>query len=301
MARTESRTKVAIWSDPAFLALTERAQRVYWMLYSQPTINLCGIVALTVRRWASKASDSTEAGIVEALAELETAGFIVTDMHTEEVWVRSFVRHDGVAKSPKTRQAALEQLPSIFSERLRALAADALSGTDPEPPDNDRNTLSAEAEYPIPESEIPQTENRDRPRTRARAVSVSSLQSPSPSSSLRLRADAPDGDCVLRTGTGDSNPTPTGLAARLLNACQPSSIEAGQVEAAAVVDWALRHVDQRLLEEAIGWAEAKRAGPAPIKLPRAVAAVIAHKAADQGIPVPDFDPRAALRLVKGVS
>jgi hypothetical protein len=104
---------------------------------------------------------------------------------------------------------------------------------------------------------------------------------------------------VLRTETGGL--TLTGYAKRLSEACRPNSIEAAQFEASHVVAWALRYVDPKLLEEAIGWAESKAATTDPVRLPRGVAKTLRDKAADRNIPMPAFDPSKPFEVLQGRS
>lgn len=178
MARTESRTKTAIWTDPDFRLLSRAAQRFYWLLYSQSTISLCGVVAYTPKRWAGYASDETLGTIEAALDELEHARYVVVDRDTEEVWVRTFVRHDGVAKSPKTLGAAREQAEHILSTTIRPGVYAAL--------DPSGNTLSdslSDSLYPGRQNGV-----SDRPRTRACADSDSDSDSDRDVADLALDA-----------------------------------------------------------------------------------------------------------------
>ncbi len=120
MARSEARIKVSIWTNEEFRSLTRRAQRTYLLATIQPTILLCGVVALTVGRWASFAADGTADDVKEDLDELQRHGFVIIDWDTEEVFVRSFMRNDGVWNGPKTRGAARDQLArSVVSKNLR--------------------------------------------------------------------------------------------------------------------------------------------------------------------------------------
>lgn len=94
MARSHGKVLAAIWRDDDWLKLTANAQRVYILLLSQPKVTLCGTLDLAEKRWARMASDSSLADINAALLELSDAGFIVADGITEELAIRSFVRHD---------------------------------------------------------------------------------------------------------------------------------------------------------------------------------------------------------------
>lgn len=120
MPRNQSRTHTSIWTDPDFCARSASAQRVYWLLYSQPTIQLCGVLAYTPKRWASFASDTSPEVIMEALGELEEHHFIVSDPSTEEVFVRAFMRADSVLPTNiKLWEPAMEQARQVLSKRIR--------------------------------------------------------------------------------------------------------------------------------------------------------------------------------------
>lgn len=119
MARSFANIMTAIWDDEDFLALTERAQRVYLMLVTQKDISAAGTLSLRVRRWASKAKDTTGATIAEGLKELEQARFIVADKVTEELLVRSFVRWDRGYRNSKRRPVIFRAAEEIDSPTLR--------------------------------------------------------------------------------------------------------------------------------------------------------------------------------------
>ncbi len=121
MPRSESRTKTSIWSDSDFIKLTAEAQRLYWLMYSQPNIALTGVLPLTMHRWSRLSSNTPEELIRKTLWELAHAGFIKIDYDTEEVWIRSFIKHDGVLNSPKVRGAAIGQISLIASENIKNL------------------------------------------------------------------------------------------------------------------------------------------------------------------------------------
>lgn len=294
MARTESRTKTAIWSDDEFRKLTGRSQRMYWLLFSQSTISLCGVIALTERRWATTACDETIETVRNALTELEENRYILVDWDTEEILVRTFARHDGIARNSKTFAPAWQQLANISSQHLRAEAEAQLSTLGKRPPDTpsppdkpDKHGVSAGRDHE--ENGVSDTPS-DTPFPRARR-SVPSLRPLSPSSS------PPD------PGIGHSPPSPPGdetaglgaphwdgdeaiavqLAQRLAAICTGGNRQTVNTEALQVVVWALKHVDPRIVDEALGWARTK-----PPTLPRAVASVIQSKAGDHGIRLPDF-------------
>lgn len=119
MARNHARIYAAIWKDPKFVALPSSAQRVYMLALSQPGVSFCGVVSYTGRRWASMAPDTDAAAIEEAVTVLEAAEFVVVDRDTEELLIRSFVKHDGVADSPNLIKAMWKDFDGIFSPLIR--------------------------------------------------------------------------------------------------------------------------------------------------------------------------------------
>jgi hypothetical protein len=120
MPRNEGRIKVDIWSDEDFLALPERAQLLYFFLLSQPDINWAGVVTLAARRWAGKLRRSPDE-ITTALETLETARFVVIDWDTEELLVRTLLRHGGMQAVPNMWKHALTMAERVTSPRIRVV------------------------------------------------------------------------------------------------------------------------------------------------------------------------------------
>ncbi len=125
MARDHARVFTTIWSDPDFSALNGDEQRLFILLLSQPDLSYCGVLGLTIRRWANLAHNTTREDIEAALEGLERYGFIVVDYDTEEILLRSFMRNDGLLKSPNMTKAAVKAAVAVMSEPIRtALAAE---------------------------------------------------------------------------------------------------------------------------------------------------------------------------------
>ena len=96
MARDHGRVLVQIWSDPEWIQLTEAAQRAYILALSQPDLSYAGVLATRYKRWSGFAANSSVTKIRRAVRELEDAGFVMVDDDTEEMWIRTFVKHDGI-------------------------------------------------------------------------------------------------------------------------------------------------------------------------------------------------------------
>lgn len=109
-----------IWDDDDWKTLSPRAQWFYMLLVSQASLNRAGIIALTTRRWAKLATGANVAEQVSlAMAELEKARFIVVDQDSEELFVRSYMRNDGLAKRPNVLKRALREALEVLSSKIR--------------------------------------------------------------------------------------------------------------------------------------------------------------------------------------
>lgn len=126
MARTQARIHTTIWSDPEFIELPSGVQRVFVLAFSQANINTCGVVPYQPKRWAKLAPDTTPTSIRRAVAMLEDRSKVVVDEATEELWVRSFVKRDGILSSPNMTVAMSREFPSVLSPAIRAALLDRL-------------------------------------------------------------------------------------------------------------------------------------------------------------------------------
>lgn len=126
MPRSEARIFTSIWEDDDFTILPPSAQRMYLFLVSQPDLSYCGVISLRERRWSKGARGMT---VDEVRANLEllsqelhggAAPMIVVDEDTEEVFVRSLIRHDGIWKQPNLMKSARTAATLVRSPQIRA-------------------------------------------------------------------------------------------------------------------------------------------------------------------------------------
>lgn len=123
MARSYAKIHVTIWDDPEFCTLPGDAQRAYLFLLSQPKMRSCGVIDVRTKRWAPKLGLSTDE-LELALGRLEHAGFVAWDTDTDELAVRTFVRHDsGDTKNPKVWIGVWSSLEAVESSWLRSYVA----------------------------------------------------------------------------------------------------------------------------------------------------------------------------------
>ncbi|MFC0504252.1 hypothetical protein [Micromonospora costi] len=123
MARNYAQIFCAIWRDPDFIALRESTQRAYLMVVTQPGISAAGVLPLTLRRWVKLAEDSTSERLRADIAHLEAVGMVFVDEDTEELLVRSFVRHDNGYRNPRRQPSIRDAAAEVESPRLRASLA----------------------------------------------------------------------------------------------------------------------------------------------------------------------------------
>lgn len=141
MARSYAKLLLSVWRDPEFRALPAAAQRMYFTLLSQPKLSHAGCIPHQPVLWAKLAPDTTNRDVTGALDWLAEARFVLVDPDTEEVLIRTFIRHDGGAKNPNMRKAIESAVAAIESEALRAVAAAELARASGKPqvtdPDRD--------------------------------------------------------------------------------------------------------------------------------------------------------------------
>lgn len=135
MAREYARVKVGIWADSDFRLLSDSAQALYFRLISSPTMSLCGVADWRPKRLAALTAGMTVERIWEVGFELAQAGYVVIDDETEEVLVRSFVRHDGLIKTPNIAASMVKDFAGVASPRLQGAIVHELHRLRREEPD----------------------------------------------------------------------------------------------------------------------------------------------------------------------
>jgi hypothetical protein len=130
MAQDWVKIKTSIWMDSDFTNLPSEAQRVYHLIIEQPEVTLCGVIQPACKRWARYATDSTIEGIELAVSILRARSFIEIDEDTDELLIRSFVRH-GVALSSDNAIVGMSRaFETIHSEVLRKVVIEELRKVD---------------------------------------------------------------------------------------------------------------------------------------------------------------------------
>lgn len=133
MARSEARLQFGMWRA-GLDGLSPHSKLVYCVLLTEPTLNHCGVGAVRMSRWAKDAS-LTIADTEKALQELVDGGFVVVDDDTEEVFVRTLIRNDGVAAQPYVLKGALREAVQTASAQIRRVLASELRKLPPQQPE----------------------------------------------------------------------------------------------------------------------------------------------------------------------
>jgi hypothetical protein len=118
---------VSIWRDADWRELSQVAQWLYGaVLLTQPDLSYCGVLPYAPRRWAGLARGVTVKGVTRALDELSRKGLIVIDRSTEEVWIRTLVKNDGILQIPNLRKSMADAFKRVQSQRIRQGLAEGL-------------------------------------------------------------------------------------------------------------------------------------------------------------------------------
>lgn len=124
MAREFAKIRTNIHGDEDWRNTTGAEKLLYYTLLSHPTLSYAGVVDWRPNRIAPLVDLSWTAETVETVAKaLEARHLIVTDDDSEEVLVRSFIKHDGVLKQPRLAVSMVSAFEATASTFLRQVIA----------------------------------------------------------------------------------------------------------------------------------------------------------------------------------
>lgn len=135
MARKYAQIQVSIWSDEDFKALDPLYQHMYFVLLSQPRMNLCGVIDFIPARIAQTSYDLTRAQVEERVAHLDKKRYIVVDTDTSELLIRTFIRNDGLMKMPNVATGMASDYGEVMSAKLRTAIEKELARVYADDPD----------------------------------------------------------------------------------------------------------------------------------------------------------------------
>lgn len=126
MARDHARIRLDIWNDDDWRDLTSSGQWLYMFLLTQPSLTFAGVADWRPAKIAAHTRELVATDVESFATELEEGRFILVDRRSEEVLIRSFVKHDGLMKSPNMATALVKDHGRIGSSILRAVIVDQL-------------------------------------------------------------------------------------------------------------------------------------------------------------------------------
>lgn len=121
MARDRANINTGIWNDADYRTLSVGAQHLYYMLMTHPSLSYVGVADWRPNRLTAYAADLTVDSIRAAARELVDGHYIVVDEATEEVLVRSFVKHDGLLKQPRLSVSMANAYAQTASNTIRGV------------------------------------------------------------------------------------------------------------------------------------------------------------------------------------
>lgn len=149
MARTYAQIKIAIWKDDDFRALDLAEQWLYQSLLSQPDLTAAGVLIYRPARWSKLCHGCTVDDINNLIARLIDKQYLVADWDSEEILIRTFVKHDGSGGNWKFRKGVQASIERIESDTLRAIAQATFDGLPPLPPPKPKGDASSTDGEPI--------------------------------------------------------------------------------------------------------------------------------------------------------
>lgn len=126
MSRDHARIRLDIWNDDDWRDLTHDGQWLYMCLLSQPSLTFAGVADWRPARLAAMTRELTATDVEIFAAELEQERFILVDRRSEEVLIRSWVKHDGLMASPNMAVALAKDHAEIGSAAIRGVVVDQL-------------------------------------------------------------------------------------------------------------------------------------------------------------------------------
>lgn len=123
MARDRANIRTEMWADRDIRSLTLGAQHLYLLLLTHSSLSYAGVADWRPARLAAMTKGWDRDGVEASAEELSRAAFIHTDDETEEVVIRSFLRHDGVIKHPRLHVSMANDWATIASVKIQEFVA----------------------------------------------------------------------------------------------------------------------------------------------------------------------------------
>lgn len=135
MARDYAQIRQDMWLDDDWRGLTVGAQHLYMLLLSDPKLSYAGVTDFRPGAIRQRAAEWSLLSVMTAAVELSYAYFLVFDQETEEVFIRSYLRHDSLMKNPRMAVSMAKDFGAIGSNKIRAALVHEVTRLKRENPD----------------------------------------------------------------------------------------------------------------------------------------------------------------------
>lgn len=115
------------WDDDDFKALSIEAQHVYMMFISAKQITFAGVAPFVPTRFLDLARNMTEKKFNTSVRELEKARYIVVDRKTQEVLLRTYIKHDDSLRNSKLAVAVGKAVREVYSPAILRVIAEEMA------------------------------------------------------------------------------------------------------------------------------------------------------------------------------
>lgn len=120
MPRDFANIQVSIWGNPDVRALPPLQQWLYLQLWTHPDLSYAGVIDWRPGRLVAPLSAGSTADTINALIPLLVEHrFVVLDEETEELFLRSYFRHDGLLKQRTLPISMVNAYSATGSNRIR--------------------------------------------------------------------------------------------------------------------------------------------------------------------------------------
>ncbi|AEK07837.1 replication initiation protein [Mycobacterium phage Yoshi] len=121
MPRDHARINLDLWGDDDWMDLSVDSQMLYLTLYTNPGLSFCGAGEWHSGRIANRARDWTKDRVETAAAELSRRLFVIIDTDTDEYLLRSWIKHDGLWRTPNMAVTVANARGELSSKTLRGV------------------------------------------------------------------------------------------------------------------------------------------------------------------------------------
>lgn len=119
MPRDHARIKTSRQRDLDWRALSVNAQWTYDAITTSEALSYVGVIDYRAGKIAALAKGQTAAKVETAVKELEADRFVILDRQTEELLIRTYIRHDGVLARVNMGKAMGRSLAKVVSLEVR--------------------------------------------------------------------------------------------------------------------------------------------------------------------------------------